>query len=411
MNAFQSADILLPQYCNLESWAVIACDQFTSEPEYWARVHERVGDSPSALHLVLPEAELKQDTEERIRSIRETMRTYEDEKRFSCLRDSFVYVERELTDGTVRRGLVGKLDLEQYDYSPHAKTSVRATERTVVERIPPRMKIREGASLELPHVLLLCDDREDAILSPLRKRQEKPLYDFDLMEDGGHIRGWQISGSEAEAVSQRLSAYEWEQRLRWQDFTGEPMLYAAGDGNHSLATAKACYEKLKEKIGTEAAKRHPARYALAELGNLHDPSLRFEPIHRLVSGTDPEELLQAAEAAISAKSGSAVRWFSGGQSGEIRLDTEKGSLPVGILQDFLDAYLRDHPGETDYIHGEESLLSLAQVPGSIGFLLPPIEKNAFFQSIMKDGVLPRKTFSMGQARDKRYYLEARKILL
>ena len=410
MTCFQPADILLPQGIAWEDWAVIACDQFTSEPEYWRRVRERVGESPSALQLVFPEAELEHEPSERIRAINETMRRYERSGLFRTLEDSFVYTERTLSDGSCRRGLLGKIDLERYDYRPRSSAAIRATERTVVERIPPRVKIREGASLELPHVLLLCDDEQDAILAPLAAGGlGETLYDFELMEGGGHIRGLRVSGAAATAVCERIAAYETGVSARYADLSDTPMLYAVGDGNHSLASAKACFEALKQRLGPETAARHPARYALVELGNLHDDSLRFEPIHRLVTQTDVPALLEAARREIGAPEGPEIPWLSGGESGTLRLNAKLGLLPVGVLQEFLDRWLQKHPGKLDYIHGEDSLRSLAGAENSIGFFLPAIEKSAFFRGVMADGVLPRKTFSMGQARDKRYYLEARRI--
>ena len=404
MSSFLPADILLPRDVDMEKWAVIACDQFTSEPDYWQRVEHFVGMAPSTLHLIFPEAELKNEPEAHIRAIRAAMAAYREENRFVAYPGSFVYVERELADGSIRRGLVGRLDLEDYDYLPQSKAAVRATERTVLERIPPRVKIREGADLELPHVLLLCDDEEDRILAPLEREKSEPLYDFDLMEQGGHIRGWLVSDKAARAVCERLDGYEREMTLRCADFTEAPMLYAVGDGNHSLATAKACWEKLKSTLSPEEAAVHPARWAL-----VHDRAQRFAPIHRIVSHTDPLALLQAARTEIGADAGIPLRWFSGERSGVLNLDPTKGQLAVGILQGFLDAWLAENEGQIDYIHGDESLRQLAGAEDSIGFLLPDVEKTAFFRSIMLDGVLPRKTFSMGQAREKRYYLEARRI--
>ena len=409
MNTFLPADILLPRSVDWEKWAVVACDQFTSQPEYWQRVKDHVGEAPSALRLIYPEAELKQEPEAHIRAIRASMADYLERGLFRSLPESFVFVERELSDGTVRRGLVGRVDLEQYDFSPQTDAPVRATEKTVVERIPPRVRIREGAPLELPHVLLLCDDEEDAILGSLSSASGETLYDFTLMEGGGRIRGTLLSGPQAAAVTERLRQYEETVLARYADLTDTPMLYAVGDGNHSLATAKACYEKLKETLGPEAAARHPARWALAELGSLHDSSLRFAPIHRLMTGTDVQKLLAAAEAELGDAEGPAIPWFSGEASGVLRLRLGPGQLAVGVLQGFLDRYLAAQPGEIDYIHGDETLRELAEQPGSLGFLLPEIRKDAFFRGIMTDGVLPRKTFSMGQAQDKRYYIEARRI--
>lgn len=409
MTCFSPADILLPKETDMEKWAVIACDQFTSEPAYWQRVEEQVGGAPSALRLIFPEAELKQEPEERIASIHAAMEAYVRRELFCCTENCFVYVERRLSDGTLRRGLVGKLDLECYEYSVGTDAPVRATERTVLERIPPRVKIREGALLELPHVLLLCDDAEDLILSPLAGRTEAPTYDFELMEGGGHIRGWLIRGEEAAAVCERLARYEQAQRERCADWTDAPMLYAVGDGNHSLASAKACYEKLRAETGAENVRDHPARYALVELENLEDPAQRFEPIHRVIRHTDVAALLAALEAEIGADEGTALPWFSGEKKGRLVMRREPGRLAVGTLQSFLDRWLEKNHGEIDYIHGEDSLLALSREEDSVGFLLPDVEKDAFFRSIMTEGVLPRKTFSMGHARDKRYYIEARRI--
>ena len=409
MNSFSPAVILLPRVAEMEKWAVIACDQFTSEPEYWERVRAFVGEAPSSLKLIFPEAELKQEPEKHIAAINACMADYERAGLFRRFDGSFVYVERRLSDGTLRRGLVGALDLEDYDYSPKTDAPVRATERTVVERIPPRVRIREHASLELPHVLLLCDDEDDAILGPLAEEKGELLYDFKLMEGGGSIRGWLVQGRAAEAVSVRLEGYESGMRERFAALTASPMLYAVGDGNHSLATAKACYEAVKREIGATAAATHPARWALVELENLHDPAQRFTPIHRIVTHTDVPALLAAARRELGAEEGIELRWFSGTEEGTLRLNPTLGQLAVGILQSFLDRWLEANPGEIDYIHGEDSLKHLSQEKDSIGFLLPDVEKNAFFRSIMVDGVLPRKTFSMGQARDKRYYLEARRI--
>lgn len=407
MSCFTSADILLPRGVDLSKWAVIACDQFSAEPEYWRRVRDEVGDAPSTLHLIYPEAELKDEPERHIREIRSAMRAYVYAGIFGTWGDSFVYVERRLSDGTLRKGLVGRLDLECYDFSERSTAPVRATEHTVVERIPPRVAIREGASLELPHALLLCDDEEGAVLAPV---QGEALYDFELMEGGGHIRGTLLRGVAAEEMKRRLADYEHRQTQRCQAAGERPLLYAVGDGNHSLATAKTCYERLKAEIGAEAAAKHPARWALAELENLHEPSQRFEPIHRLVTGSDASALLRAAYESLGAETGVDVPWFSGEKSGVLTLDVSSGRLPVDLLQSFLDTWLAGCPGELEYIHGDESLRRLASEPGSLGFLLPEVEKNAFFRGVMRGGVLPRKTFSMGQARDKRYYIEARKIV-
>ena len=409
MSVFGSADILIPRVEEMEKWAVIACDQFTSQPEYWQQAAALVGAAPSALGLILPEYRLGGEYESAIPAIHETMETYLAQGRFQPYGDSFVYVERTLQNGQIRRGLVGAVDLEAYDYGDRADTPVRATERTVVERIPPRMKVRQGAALELPHVLLLCDDEQAAVVEPLTaKKGALPLlYDFDLMEGGGHIAGWLVAGAEAERVRETIAAYE--QRIRARSAVSRPMLYAVGDGNHSLATAKACWEAQKRQHPGEDLGRHPARYALVELENLRDPCQQIDPIHRIVTHTDPAALLAKARAEIGAEEGYAVPWRSGKERGTLCLNPALGALPVGILQSFLDRYLAEQPGEIDYIHDDAALEDLAAAEGAVGFLLPPIEKEQLFGGIDADGVLPRKTFSMGHAREKRYYLEARKI--
>lgn len=411
MSVFMPADILLPQLEDMGKWAVVACDQFTSQPDYWQRVRETVGGAPSALELILPEVELSGPYEQRIPAIHTAMARYLAEGLFREYPASFVYVERRLLDGKIRPGLVGAVDLEQYDYSPDAASAVRATERTVVERIPPRQKVRRGASLELPHVLLLCDDPEDRILAPLAAAKERLplLYDFELMEGGGPIRGWLVQGEAAQQVQQRLADYETDGRARC-GAQESAMLYAVGDGNHSLATAKACWEELKPTLSPEQRDTHPARFALVELENLYDDSQQIEPIHRIVTQVDAAALLEAARTQICAEGGFPVPWVNGEKSGTLFLDPAKGQLPVGILQNFLDAYLAAWGGEIDYIHDDEALRALAAKPGTVGFLLPAIGKEQLFRGIIADGVLPRKTFSMGHAVEKRYYLEARRIL-
>ena len=411
MDVFVPARILLPRAVQMEKWAVIACDQFTSQPEYWERVERAVGDAPSALRLILPEAELAGPYERRIPAIHAAMRRYLDEGLFDVYEEAFVYVERSLTDGSVRRGLVGAVDLEQYDYRDDVSAAVRATERTVVERIPPRKKVRDGAPLELPHVLLLCDDAQKQIVEPLTAARESLplLYDFSLMEGGGRIRGRLVQGEACRELRRRLASYESGVR---QGAVGgaAPMLYAVGDGNHSLATAKACWEDLKVRLSAQERETHPARFALVELENLEDDCQQIEPIHRIVRHVGAAVLLTAIREGICAPGGHTVTWCSGGESGTLTLDPARGQLPVGILQAFLDEYLPAYGGEIDYIHDDAALRALAQEKDAVGFLLPAIEKKLLFRGIAADGVLPRKTFSMGHAVEKRYYLEAREIL-
>lgn len=411
MNVFMPADILLPQVSDMSKWAVIACDQFSSNPAYWQRVRETVSDAPSAINLILPEAELGTPEEEaHTIKINETMEQYQKDGIFKSYNDSLIYVERTLENGSVRKGLIGMVDLEAYDYTIGAVSPIRATEKTVVERIPPRMKVRRNAPVELPHILMLCDDHEKKLIEPIAaiKEQLSVVYDFDLMEGGGHIIGRLVQGEVVAAFEQALSEYSAHVGEKYDGLPGVPMVFAVGDGNHSLATAKACYEELKAANPGADLTRHPARYALVELENIHDEAQVFEPIHRVVFKTNTKKLLKDLEA-VCAEDGFRVTWFVGDESGVIYLDRSKSQLAVGVLQSFLDEWMRENAGEIDYIHDEPDLRQLAMQDGAIGFLLPAMEKSQLFRGVIADGVLPRKTFSMGHAREKRYYLEGRVI--
>lgn len=402
----------MPKTASMEKWAVIACDQFTSDPAYWQRVRERTQDAPSAMHLILPEAELGTAMEEvSTQRINQTMLDYLAEGVFESYPDCFVYVERTLLSGAVRKGLIGKVDLEAYDYAPGSVSAVRATEKTVVERIPPRRRVRQNAPLEFPHILMLCDDDQKELLEPIAAGKDKlpPLYAFDLMEGGGHIAGYLVAGEIAKEFEARLEAYSAKIGEKYIGLPGTPMVFAVGDGNHSLATAKACYEALKAAHPDEDLSNHPARYALVELENIHDEAQQFEPIHRILTNVEPKSLLAALEKECGAPEGFLLRWFAGEESGTLYLNQEKGQLAVGILQSFLDDYLEKNPGELDYIHGDAEVKALARQENAVGFLLPVMGKGELFRGVIADGILPRKTFSMGHAVEKRYYLEGRKI--
>ncbi|MBR2039725.1 MAG: DUF1015 domain-containing protein [Phascolarctobacterium sp.] len=411
MKTFAPANILLPKNVNFEKWAVIACDQFTSQPEYWKRVRENVGEAVSTLNLVFPEAELNVDRAERIKSINENMEKYLAEDIFTEYKDAYVYVERTLKNGVVRKGIVGVIDLEQYNYNADSKSAIRATEQTVLERIPPRVEIRRNASMELPHVLLLCDDEKERIIEPLTaKKVELPkIYDFDLMEGGGHIEGYLLQGTEVDTINEAIAAYEADVLAKYEGSGKAPMTYAVGDGNHSLATAKACYEELKAKCGSENVVNHPARFALVELENIYDEAQVFEPIHRLLTNVNVKALLENLQVEIGGN-GTAIKWFANGEAGELKINDENGELPLEVIQVALDKYLKANAGEIDYIHGDETLEQLSQKENTIGFLMPNVTKNAFFENIVNNGVMPRKTFSMGEAEEKRYYLEGRRIV-
>ena len=415
---FSPADILLPRKADMGKWAVVACDQFTSEPEYWKAVENTVGEAPSTLRLILPEAHLNApDVDKRIADINANMKRYLDEGIFKTMRGSFIYTERTQSDGSIRHGLIGKVDLECYDFTPGSGALIRATEGTVLDRIPPRVRVRKDAPIELPHIMVLIDDPEKTVIEPLTagKGGMRLLYDFDLMQNGGHIRGWLVDPASKLRIAAALAALASPevQEAKYGLKGAAPLLYAMGDGNHSLATAKRCYEDLKA-ADPEAAKNSPARYALVELVNNHDDALVFEPIHRVLFDTDPEAVLKALKAYYPGAydgegKGHVLRYCYEGREGAVTVPDPTVQLPVGTLQNFLDAYKKDHRFGIDYIHGDDTVRRLAAKPGAMGFFLPPMGKEQLFKTVMADGVLPRKTFSMGHAQDKRYYLEARKI--
>lgn len=416
---FKPAGILLPRDCDMTKWSVVACDQYTSQPEYWERVERFVGSAPSTLHMILPESSLDgPNVETDIMDVTNTMSTYLREGLFREYPDALVYVERTLASGKVRRGLVGMVDLEDYDYEPGSTALIRATEGTVLSRIPPRVAVRKNAPLELPHVMLLSDDPACTVIEPLADARDsmEPLYDFSLMEGAGHVRGWLLGEREQAGVAAALSALAEPAAFRAR-YGGEDlpvMLFAVGDGNHSLATAKACYERQKERLPREQWAALPARYALVELVNLHDPSLEFEPIHRVLFGVDPKALLRDLMEAYPGAyegvgEGHVLRYVHADGTGSITIPKPQAQLPVATLQTFLDRWLTIYRGRIDYIHGEEVAASLAAQPGNLGFLLPGMGKGELFPTVIHDGVLPRKTFSMGEAQDKRFYLEGRKI--
>ena len=416
---FRPADILLPQNCEYGKWSVVACDQYTSQPEYWQRVEEYVGTAPSALRLILPESCLDgPNVETDIMEVNNTMTRYLREDRFKEFPDALIYVERRLDDGKIRRGLVGMVDLEQYDYEPGSDAAVRATEGTVLSRIPPRVAVRKNAPLELPHVMLLADDPQKTVIEPLEARKDRMelVYDFDLMERGGHITGWKLDAESMELTARALSALADLDAFRktYGVDDGAVMLFAVGDGNHSLATAKECYERQKKLTPREKWDSLPARFALCELVNLHDSSLEFEPIHRVLFGVDPVELVMSLCAAFPGAhpgegEGHVLRYVHAGGEGAVTIPSPKAQLEVGTLQPFLDQYVKSKGVRIDYIHGEDVARQLGRQPGNLAFLLPAMGKDQLFPTVIRDGVLPRKTFSMGHAHDKRFYLEARKI--
>jgi len=424
--------LLLPQPgTDLRRWAVIACDQYTSEPDYWQRVAAEVGDAPSTLQLIFPEVYLERpDARARIEAIQQTMRRYLADGLFAEHAGS-VYVERRL-GSRVRRGLMLELDLEHYDYSAESTSLIRPTEGTMVARLAPRIAVRSGAELELPHILVLLDDPEDTVIGPLAAQRASlaPLYDTELMLGGGHVSGFAVDAARGRQVEQALAALgepaACARRYGLPDGS-PPMLFAMGDGNHSLATAKSIWERVKREVGPD----HPCRWALVEVVNLYDESLTFEPIHRLLFGVTVD-LRAALRQEFGDKltvtdipTGAAMRRrlrelppqrqaaglvAQGGRFAVIEIADPPSSLAVGTLQPFIDRLVETGgAGSVDYVHGDETLERLAQAPGCVGFHIGTVGKGELLKRVVREGPLPRKTFSMGEADEKRFYVEARRI--
>ncbi len=416
---FIPTDILLPSGCDMTKWSVVACDQHTSEPEYWEHVDKFIGKDPSTLRMMLPEHMYKDpNLDEMISDKKDTMADYLERGVFRVCKDSYIYVERKLYNGKVRRGLVGALDLECYDFAEDKKPAVRATEGTVMEKLPVRIRLREDAPLELTHVLVLADDPQETIIEPLAAKKDglPKLYDFELMEKGGHITGYRVNGELAESIKDAVAALaDSESFNRRYGLSGEPtMVFATGDGNHSLATAKVCWEKLKPSLSEEERKTHPARYALVEIINIRTEALEFQPINRVVFDVDPEAMVEAMLDFFSGshmgKGGDhEIVLTYGENAGIISIPKANGALAVGALTKFLDEYVPKVGGRIDFVHGDDVVVKLSRKPNRLGFILPAIDKDNFFLSIIEDGALPRKTFSMGGSNDKRFYLECRKI--
>ena len=409
------ASILLPREdVHPTTWACVACDQYTSQPEYWEDVALQVGDAPSTLRLMLPECYLS-ETEARVPVINQTMVDYLAkgilQEAVACC---YVLVERSTQSGQ-RIGLVCAVDLEQYDYTKGAKPLVRPTEETIAARLPARLAIRQGAAIEMSHIMMLVDDPMQSVIEPLYARRDtlRPLYDFPLMKEGGHLRGWAVeSESDIAAIAQALDLVKQRQGA-------DPLLFAVGDGNHSLATAKAAWEALKPGLTAQQQENHPARFALCEVENIHDDALNFEPIHRILMNVNGAELMQdwtlychERGMDLSEDSGEQqVQVLYGGMEIAAAITNPDGAIPVDTLQRYLDDYLRRHPeAEIDYIHGDDVVRELAQKDHCVGFLVPPIDKGSFFSAIQQLGTLPRKTFSMGHAHEKRFYMECKKII-
>lgn len=401
----------------MHKWSVVACDQYTSEPEYWNEVKNIVGNEPSTLNLTLPEIYLEDNNvEERITNINKNMRDMLDNTLFNEYQNSMIYLERTQNDGKVREGLIGIVDLEEYSYEKGSQTLIRATEKTVIERIPPRVKVRENALLELPHIMILIDDERKNIIESLKNKVTDTdiVYDFNLMQKGGHIKGYKLNDSTINEVIDKIGLLAekdyFEKKYDVKD--KGILLFAMGDGNHSLATAKACYENLKKTMKEEEYLNHPARYALVELVNLHSDALEFEAIHRVIFNTNVNDLINSLYKFYNINengNGQKFELITKDFDKVLYIENPKSNIAVGSIQLFLDEYLKNHEGKIDYIHGEETTKEMGSKVNNVAFIFDAMDKNDLFKTVILDGALPRKTFSMGHSYDKRYYLEARKI--
>ena len=413
---FKKANILLPNVSDYSKWSVVACDQYTSEPEYWNGVKEYIGRSASTLKLVFPEVYLDQGGRKaRINKINETMQKYLDSGKFTEYKDSLILTQRTQRDGRTRYGIVGCVDLEKYNFKKGATPLIRATEGTVIERIPPRVEIRQNAPLEFPHIILLADDKNKTIIEPLiaKKDELKKVYDFDLMQNSGHLTGYLLNGKVADGVLKAVDKLGDKEAFSKKHGTDKVLQLAVGDGNHSLATAKTVWENVKPTLSSDQKRNHPARFALVEVMNIYDEALEFEPIHRIVFGANPKELISALQDYATKLDGmsnaQSIKIIQNGKAKEFTFDSPIQNLAVGTLQVFLDDYAKTHDITIDYIHGEDVVRSLSKQDNAIGFLLPSMQKEELFPTVIKDGALPRKTFSMGEAHDKRFYMEGKAI--
>ena len=417
MLPFKRANILLPKDVDMTKWSVVACDQYTSEPEYWKEVENIVEDNPSTLNLILPELYLEEENvEERIKKINETMKEYLEKDVFEEYPNTMIYLERKQSNGKIREGLIGMVDLEDYSYEKGSQTLIRATEKTVIERIPPRLKVRENAILELPHIMILIDDEKKKVIESLKNKVEEKdiVYDFDLMENGGHIKGYKLSDKTIDEVEEGLISLMdkdyFEKKYNVKD--KGILLFAMGDGNHSLATAKANYENLKKTMTEEEYLNNPARYALVEIVNLHSEALEFEPIHRVIFNTDVNKLVEELYKYYDINEEGNGEYFelvTKEIDKKLYISNPKSNISVGSIQIFLDEYLKENQGKIDYIHGDETARGMGKEENNVAILFEAMPKEELFRTVILDGALPRKTFSMGHSYDKRFYLESRKI--
>jgi len=388
--------ILLPKEdTNLNLWAVIACDQFTSEPEYWRELKKLVGESPSTLHMILPEVFLELDNRVKIKTANRMMETYYQSEIFSE-QECMVLVERKTPFCERRLGLVLAIDLESYEYEQGKTAPIIASEQTVAERIPPRVEIREKAPIELPHVMVLIDDEKSEIISHLyREKKEYPvLYDFELNMEGGHLKGYKIT--DTDHITHKLMA------------SAEAIKMVVGDGNHSLASAKVCWERIKGSITEKDYHTHPARYALVEVVSLFDEGLTFEPIHRVLFNSG-KDFLKRFKKAITGQE--FTKYLEGNKAKFLNIPSNP-FIAIKQIQDFLDEYVKTHKGcKIDYVHGEDSLGKIIKEnKKAIGIMMPQLKRDELFPYVKKFGALPRKSFSLGEAIEKRYYMECRRIV-
>lgn len=415
----------------MNKWAVVAVDQYTSEPEYWKKIDNLVGNNPSTLRIVLPEIYLEdKDVNSKILKINNTMEDYMKQGIFQEF-EGFILVDRKTPFTNSRKGLIVALDLEHYDYTKGAKTLIRATEGTIVERLPPRIKIRKNAPIELPHIMVLIDDPKKTVIEPLFKEKLPVAYDFDLMMNSGHIKGYKINKDSTDKILIALKSLAKQFPKIYND--KNVLLFAMGDGNHSLASAKAMWEDIKKTIPKKEQENHPSRYALVELVNVHDDGLKFEPIHRVVFNADKKKMfdkmkqfytqqgssltIDDEDYATALKKGQKkqhiISYVSNGKVGTLTINNPKQNLAVGTLQSFLDVYCAENNLKIDYIHGTDVVKKISKQKSingeNIGFLLPVMPKTELFRTVILDGALPRKTFSMGEASEKRFYIESRKI--
>ncbi len=431
-------EILLPNKgVNLHEWSVVACDQYTSQADYWSQVKDIVASAPSTLNVIFPEVYLEDsDGDQRIASINSTMQSYLDDNVLVPMSNKgFILVDRKTSQAASRKGLVVGIDLEQYDFNKSSQTLIRATEGTIVDRLPPRIKVRQDAAIELPHIMVLIDDPDHTVIEPLFEKNPEQLYDVELMMDSGKTKGYAIDTPEliqqvVDALEQLVSTEVFDKKYDAQD--KEVLLYAMGDGNHSLATAKAIWEKIKtDATDPQTEMNNPARYALVELVNIHDEGLQFEPIHRVIFNVQPEQLLSDMQAHFSGncsivrcdnetdmrnkaqsdenKQVQIIPFNDASGYGYIQISNPQFTLELATLESFLNDYLNKNGGKVDFIHGDDVVNELGVKEGNMGFFFPPISKHSLFKTIIFDGALPRKTFSMGEADEKRFYLEARKI--